>query len=219
VFHAGIEKCAPQSSIIHNHPTAHRKQAQENEKLRNALKPEFLLPGSTSSNLVLPTALESSGEKLKAFTDIQQHDNWMYEQRHRLRRLTEQYGLECGDGMASRLNVLYKKNKRKGGGRRGDLKGDSVSSKRRVRTKALLGFACLLGLASTIKISSTATWSGRSNINSVEMGIVRGRRSLLSLSEAAERSWLAGDTRNEGENLLRDVAAFSWTTMLGRLLG
>ena len=223
--HVGGDGHAQHSSVSGKHLSSLKNQAEESNLFSgNTLKSDALLKEGMSSNIGLPTMLETSGKQPKLFFDLQQHDKWMYEHRHRLRRLVEQYGLEDGNAMVTRRSSLYK-NKRKGSVRKGspaDVNYSTVSSKRKVQTKALVGVACLLGLASTINLQ---TWSRKSYVSGVGIGHLIGRRALLSLSEEMIEPSLSINTMKPigaslgGELLSLDISTFSWTVILGRFLG
>ena len=223
--HVGEDKHGQHSSVSGKHLSSLKNQAEESDILSvSALKSDALLKEGMSSNVGVLTMLETSGKQPKLFIDLQQHGKWMYEHRHRLRRLVEQYGLEDGNVMVSRRSSLYK-NKRKGSARKGspaDVNYSIVPSKRSVQTKALVGVACLLGLVSTINLQ---TWSSKSYASGVGMGHVLGRRALLSLSEETIEPSLFINTKKPigaslgGELLSLDISTFSWTVILGRFLG
>lgn len=157
-------------------------------------------------------------------SDLKQQNSWMYEHRHRLRRLVQVYGLEYGHGTVTHFRSLYKsKHKDRYGNnqpsfsRRGSENAPVPS--RKAGVKALLGVACFFGLVSTTKPGVVSSVSGMSG---PKLGSILGRRALLALPEVAATVTEINQPAVVyvgGQLLSLSNPAFSWTRMLGRLLG
>lgn len=145
----------------------------------------------------------------------------MYEHRHRLRRLVQEYNLEYGHAFAKRLTSLYN-NKRKEKYRNNQSRKvlESTDSASRSRYKAVLGIAGLFGIVSISKIPN---FSGPGRLHNAGLGIALGRRALLALNDVGRKSSLLeigqpAAAYDAGHLLPHSQQAYPWT-MIGRFLG
>lgn len=171
--------------------------------------------------------LESSDglclQQASAVSDSQQQDGWMYEHRHRLRRLVQEYGLEYGHATARRLTTLYN-NKRKENynivhSRSSRRAHENLTFLKKPRYKAVLGIAGFFGLVSTTKLQR---FSSVSKVGTANVGFTFGRRALLALHESGatliDKSMLMDRTAVYFADQL-SLHAYSWTSIIGTCFG
>eukprot|EP00250_Pteridium_aquilinum_P003847 c14122_g1_i1 orf=485-1975(-) len=153
-----------------------------------------------------------------------QQDGWMYEQRHRLKRLVQEYGLEYGHGTAMRLTSLYNtKRKEKYNSRqaRSSRRALDNASFRKSQYKAVLGIAGLFGLVSITNLKGLSSMSKDNG----KLGFMLGRRDLLALNDSgattAEISTLLEVGQSAGALIAGQLLyrASSWSTIVGQFFG
>lgn len=154
-----------------------------------------------------------------AVSDLQQQDSWMYEQRHRLRRLVQEYGLEYGHATAKRLKSLYN-NKRKENynivhSRSSRRAHENLAFLKKPRYKAVLGIVGLFGLASTTNLQR---FSSVSKVGTTKVGLTFGRRALLALHDSGAVLTDKSILMEVGQSTLL-LQAYSWTKIIGRCFG
>ncbi|KAI5080516.1 hypothetical protein GOP47_0003699 [Adiantum capillus-veneris] len=188
-----------QSDVVSEHVVAHKSTLRSSPTNANSSKPSDCMQWN---QLPVPQAL----------SDLRQHDGWIYEHRHRLRRLTQEYNLEYGRAFSKRLSVLY--NQRKEKHKNGQLR-EALETTNRTPRKAMLGIAGFFGI-STIPKMQTFSSLGKSQYT--KGGFELGRRALLGLH--SEKSEIG---QPSAAYVARHFLSLSWQTYpwttIGRFLG
>lgn len=174
----------------------------------------------SSTNVTEPSDCMQSYHALvpPSHSDSRCQEGWMYEHRHRLRRLGQEYNLEYGHAIAKRLTSLYN-NKRKEKYKNNQPR-KALESTDRSRYKAVLGIVGLFGIVSFSKIP---TFSSPGRLHNAGLGIALGRRALLAVHDVGGKPSLLeigqpAAAYVAGHLLPHSQQAYPWT-MIGRFLG
>ncbi|MCO5579787.1 hypothetical protein L7F22_033649 [Adiantum nelumboides] len=147
-----------------------------------------------------------------ALSNLRHQDGWMYEHRHRLRRLSQEYNLEYGHAFSKRFAALYNIRKEKHQTRK------ALKNLNKTRYKAVLGIAGLFGI---VLIPRIRTFSRPDNSQYSKGGFAVGRRALLALHGAGAHLEMGQPSAAllTGRLLSLSPQAYPWTMMVGRSLG
>lgn len=157
-----------------------------------------------------------------AVSDLQRQDSWMYEHRHRLQRLAQEYGLEYGQATTKRLSSLYKTKRQGSHGvaqfRSSSRAHDKLALLKKPRYKAMLGITGLFGMVSTTKLQG---FSAVKQVGAAKVGFTLSRRALLAFHESGTTLTEKGGlpVHFADQLLLGCHRAYGWTKILGRFLG